>query len=240
MKLLHIDEDQLHALLAQQKENIGTVRFPEFVNFAGGLSLVVTAWTGLSNVFLKWGCTGLGVLLSVLSLIRLFRSFLHAMDAETLYKEIVNLDKVERRSSIVAIRDTYQQYPHRYLLYHDEGWDCDFFPNHASASTNKATTALLSSYLSDQLEIPETEIDIQFVREGTNEKPSTEHGGELRLYTYWLYNVTIAAIPDFWKQDEFVIAGRHYKWMSTDSMLADERIREVNSDVVSLVRDTLS
>ena len=72
-----------------------------------------------------------------------------------------------------------------------------------------------------------------------NEKPSTEHDGEIRLYIYSLYSAEIHNIPSSWQKDEFEIAGKRYKWMSTDGMLSDSRIREVNSDVVSLVRDYL-
>ena len=165
---------------------------------------------------------------------------IHSTNSEKLFKEIIALDKVERRSSIIAIKDSYQQYPHRFLLYHDNGWNCDFFPNHASASSIVDTSRELKSYISGQLEVPPADLEIRFVREKTNEKPSTEHNGEMRLYTYWLFDVSVKNIPDFWRQSEFDIADRHYKWMSTDSMLADARINEINNDVVSLVKDTLS
>ena len=43
-------------------------------------------------------------------------------DAITLYEDIVNMDRTERRSSIIAVKDA-----NRYLLYRDLGWGCDFF-----------------------------------------------------------------------------------------------------------------
>lgn len=239
MKLLQIDQNELHALMNEKSDVIGTNWFAELVNLSGGISLLLTTIFGINILWIQIITGILSIVIIAVGIYRLIKGLKKSENAQKLYKEITQLDKVERRSSIVAIKDTYQQHPHRYLLYHDDGWNCDFFPNHKTIEGIKHNMSSLLDHLSSELEIDRDDIELHYIRDDMNEKPSTEHNGEMRLYIYSLYSAVIHNIPSYWQQDEFEIAGRRYKWMSTDGMLTDARIRDVNSDVVSLVRDYL-
>ncbi|RYQ03866.1 hypothetical protein PG2113B_1377 [Bifidobacterium pseudolongum subsp. globosum] len=55
-----------------------------------------------------------------------------------------------------------------------------------------------------------------------------------------MYSGEVAALPKDWSlEGEFEVGGHRCKWMTIEDMLADERIREVNYDVVTAVRDML-
>jgi hypothetical protein len=55
-----------------------------------------------------------------------------------------------------------------------------------------------------------------------------------------VYSGEVAALPKDWSlEGEFEVGGHRCKWMTIEDMLADERIREVNYDVVTAVRDML-
>lgn len=235
MTLLRIDKNELKALLQSDKDGIGFNIGTEIVNVAGGLSLIVSA---LSLGDLRWltvPCFTLGIALIFISARHLINMKRKPLNADLLFQEIIDMDKVERRSSIAAIRDSFETYPHRYLVYYDEGWKCEFFPNHKTA--DEGNPEKLKKFLSEELEIDESSISLSYLREFSNEKESTEHNNQKRLYIYNLFKAEISDMPDKWKQDEFMIAGKKYRWMSIDEMLQDETIRRINSDVISEVRD---
>ena len=73
--------------------------------------------------------------------------------------------------------------------------------------------------------------------EGSEAKPSTEHGNELRYYEYKLYRATVTAMPDGWDAPEFLTQGKRCKWLTLDEMMADQRTNGINHYVISLVRD---
>jgi hypothetical protein len=234
LNLLHLDKNELNALLLRKEDRIGFDNVTELVNLASGYSLLM-ALPGIKSKIFFLICLVLGVLLIIISSKHMFLNFKHPFSADDLYAEILQMDKVERRSSIIAIKDTFETYPHKYLLYFDEGWKCDFFPNHKTAE--KGNTEELRGYLSEELEVPASQIHLDFLHEFTNEKPSVEHDNQMRLYIYSIYKAEISDIPDSWKTEHFMIAGKNYRWMSIDEMLQDSTIRDINQDVIAQVRD---
>ena len=46
-----------------------------------------------------------------------------------LYDEMVANNEMEHPFSIVAIKDTFREFPNKYLLYYDNRWNCWFFFN---------------------------------------------------------------------------------------------------------------
>lgn len=79
-------------------------------------------------------------------------------DAITLYEDIANMDRTERRSSIIAVKDA-----NRYLLYRDLGWGCDFFPNHATASSTDEDVRQLTTYFADEFGIPAKDFTLSHI-----------------------------------------------------------------------------
>lgn len=101
------------------------------------------------------------------------------------------MDRTERRSSIIAVKDA-----NRYLLYRDLGWGCDFFPNHATASSTDEDVRQLTTYFADEFGIPAKDFTLSHICVKDSEKPSTEHDGEVRYYEYTLYRASVTVMPD--------------------------------------------
>lgn len=160
------------------------------------------------------------------------------VDMERLYPE-TGLNQIEWgeqtviRSSIIAIN-----HDGRYLLYHDTNWDCDFFPNHATDLDMTENWRQLSAHLSDAYAIPWHDFALVRIGRETHEKHSVEHD-EQRVYEYTLYKANIHRMPEAWKADRFHVDSKDCTWLTVDQMLADPRMREINSDVIGMVKTRL-
>ncbi len=97
----------------------------------------------------------------------------------------------------------------------------------------------LRNYLSVEFKVSTQ--DCKLAMRGTEEstKYSTAHDEE-RHYLYRIYSGDVQTLPEHWALDgEFEVGGHRCKWMTIAEMLADERIHDVNYDVVTTVRDNL-
>ena len=190
-----------------------------------------------------WATYGL-FFLAILFLIfggwTLYRAIKSRYTAEDMYKDIVAMDRTERESSIIAVRDATGDFRNRYLVFFDEGWQCDFFPYHKTVEPISVDLEQVAQYLSDAFEISRSDFTIQPVAQQESAKPSTEHGGEKRYYVYHLYKADVTRMPDAWRGDSFTVGSKRCRWMTTEDMMKDPRIREVNSDVVGMVRGSLT
>ncbi len=142
-------------------------------------------------------------------------------------------------SSIVAIAQPGVPDSNQYLLYYDTGWDCWFFPNRRSTPDVSDDERDLLNYLNAEFKIPvqDCALDMHGTEEST--KYSTEHDEE-RHYLYRIYAGDVQSLPELWSlEGEFTVGGHRCKWMTISEMLADSRIKEVNYDVVTAVRDNL-
>lgn len=147
------------------------------------------------------------------------------------------MDRTERSSSIIALKNTADDFPHRFLVYLDKGWDCTFFPNHKTIEPESENELALQQYLFNEFGVPQDGLRLKYVCNSESKKPSTEHNGEMRYYEYSLYKATVKHIPETWKTDRFQIGSKECRWMSIDEMLAAPRVNEINHDVIALVRD---
>lgn len=232
--MLRIDSARLDAMLQRRSPFIGFgAKAANMVAAVEAAFLLLTVFT--TDMPLGWrvGYGVLGALAFVYAVIAEIMAWVRGYDADALYEELVNMDRTAKRSSIVAVRDGA-----RYLLYHDAGWDCDFFPNHATADGEEENRRLLADYLSTGFGIPKTDFTLTRVGGEAHEKHSTEHD-EDRWYEYTLYRADVRSLPAAWRADRFRVGSRDCRWMSVDEMMADPRIREVNADVVGMVRNRL-
>ncbi len=74
--------------------------------------------------------------------------------------EIVDLDQTAHHHSIVAIKDTFQKYPNRYLVYEDKTWNCRFFLNYPMQLTETQNVDFLKQKISGALKIPVDAIEL--------------------------------------------------------------------------------
>ena len=156
---------------------------------------------------------------------------------EKLLKEIQSLDLTPRKYSLVAIKDTFTEYPNRFLLYYDKDWDCPFLLNYKTRTSGNEEA--LREVLSHELKVDPKEIRLKKVAKRTYQKLSPEEGID-KNYEHSLYLAGITDFPDILKADSFSIDGKSFAWMSIEDMRQDTRIQEKNLDVVSMLRESIT
>ena len=233
--LLKIDSDRLQTYLQSHRMDIGQgTKASTTIAAVEGVFLILSALT--AQLPWLWLTIMLVILASAVTLYSIKSAIIawkNSYNAETMYRELEHMAGTEKYSSLIAISNG-----NKYLLYHDSGWDCDFFPNHATNEVESENIRLLTDYLSNGFDIPKNDFTLTRVTGITREKYSTEHD-ETRVYHYTLYRANITHMPDAWKADKFHVDSKDCRWMTTDEMLSDPRIQKVNRDVVTLVRDNV-
>ena len=146
------------------------------------------------------------------------------------------MDRTEKRSSIIAVRDASAQARNRFLLYYDARWDCDFFPNHATEGTVPMEKPALANWLSGAFEVPQSSFTLTYIREMTHTKPAVSHDNQLRDYVYRLWVADVNPLPQEWQADSFTVGGYQCRWETIAGMESNKRLMEVNDDVVGLVK----
>lgn len=182
---------------------------------------------------------GYGIIAVVIVIIggyNLYQSITGRYTDEDMYKDVTALNRKLIRSSIVAV--TSADRPNQYLLYHDNGWDCDFFPNHRSSDDYETDKASMAEYITREYGVKVEPSSLRLVGTDTNSKLSTEHH-EVRDYEYRLYLLRLPEMPEAWNADGFRVLDKDCRMMSVNDMLSNDRINEVNHDVVAMVRDII-
>ncbi|MBK5898505.1 hypothetical protein [Catonella massiliensis] len=57
-----------------------------------------------------------------------------------------------------------------------------------------------------------------------------------KIFNHKLYTVTLESYPENMNEDTFLIDKSRYKWMSIEEMERDERVMEVNEEIVAFVK----
>ncbi|MFC0266338.1 hypothetical protein [Alloscardovia macacae] len=234
--IMHIDKNELETLMYKHKEVIGTrgklSLWGEMLSIVANAVGVLT--TSIPNV-IKLAMGVLIVILGYDCIRQLYAAYTHPYTVDRLSEDIVELDRTERRSSIIAIRDP--QAPSRYLVYKDTGWGCDLFPNVATREPAENDVQHIRESLQKNYGLHAHDIkSLTFMGRQENEKPSPEHKGELRYYTYSIYNAQLEHVPAEWQHDTFTIDNRECAWKTLDEMNADEHTHQINADVLSFVK----
>lgn len=154
---------------------------------------------------------------------------------DVLRADIMNLNEVTHPFSIVAIRDTFNEYPNRFLLYYDTRWDCRFFPNYRTKAVEDENVENIRRRLSSELKVDADKISVSFCGERIQRKYS-ESDKVMKSYDHRLYSAALPLSGELCK-DDFIIDGKHFYWETVGQMYEDAQIRTKNLDVVSFVSD---
>lgn len=142
----------------------------------------------------------------------------------------------EHPHSIVLIKDTFNPYSNRYLLYYDSRWKCKLFLNYSTVSSDVSQDVEnIAKHLQMDLKISEHSIKGVFEFEKVHEKYSVS-AQERKCYRHRFYRYEISRFPSEIKKDSFKIDGKKFYWMSIAEMENDKRIMEVNDDIVKMVK----
>ena len=178
---------------------------------------------------------GLGLYWSGCAMVKAIKN---TYNADLLQHDIENLNEIEHPFSLIAIKDTFNKYPHRYLLYYDNRWQLNLFPNYRTQATEEENIANIVGHLSNELQIPAQDITVEQKGYTLTTKYSVSDKVQ-KVYAHTLYQATIKELPKKLQADSFMIGDRKYSWWSIDKMETDEDIREHNLDVVELVKHNI-
>ena len=234
--MLRIDENELHSLLRDKRPHIGPGPvMSAAANVIAAIFYVPTVF-GAPCMLAKIGYGAFAIFSLIIGGYNLYQSVTGRYTDEDMYKDVTALNRKLIRSSIVAV--TSADKPNQYLLYHDNGWDCDFFPNHRSSDDYETDRTSMAEYLTREYGMKVEPSDLRLVGTDTNSKLSTEHN-EVRDYEYRLYLLRLPDTPESWDSDGFRVLDKDCRMMSVGDMLSNERINEINHDVVAMVRDLI-
>lgn len=240
---IYLDSNQLKLILSENKDYISKPKYAGIEKILSGIAF----WIPMVLAdFGKWGTIGIvvqtlltvaGVFYMLYGIWELYKVNQHPFSEETLYDKIAeaNLMK-EHPHSIVLIKDTFKNNPNRYLLYYDSRWKCRLFLNYTTADEKyDIDEDNISKHLQMELKTDRDNLLGTFEFEKVHEKFSVS-ANEQRCYRHRFYQYQLKDFPNALQQDEFEIDGKTFYWMSIADMEQDDRIMEVNSDIVSFVK----
>ena len=231
-----IEEKELSALLESRKEHISGSLRAEVLSTAGAVGVLISAYP-LQHGDFRDAALAYGVLLLTIDLVGACKALNDKYTHKKLLKEIRSLDLTPRKYSLVAIKDTFREYPNRFLLYLDRGWGCPFLLNYKTRSSGNGDA--IREALSHELKIDAENIRLKKLARQTYQKFSSEDGVE-KNYEHLLYVAEIQDFPKVMQASNFSIDGKDFMWMSIEDMKRDARIQEKNMDVVGLLRENIT
>ena len=138
--------------------------------------------------------------------------------------------------SIVAIRNSFEEFPNRFLVYYDTRWECFLFLNF---KTNVNNESFIINGLSHHPKTDRSNIWLDYISLMVHEKYSESHQ-EPRVYCHRLYTAELTAFSPEMKFSEFTLDGIQYRWMSIAEMESDNRTMTVNSDIINFVKENIN
>lgn len=176
------------------------------------------------------------VALFIYGIYRLINSLQHKYDHNQLFHEIENLNEVLHSFSIIAIKDTFNNFSNRYLLYYDKAWKCWFFFSFKTSESENES--FIKQRLSNILKIEKSSISLKYISDRIQPKYS-ERDNIHKVYNHSLYEGTLSNFPELIKQDSFTIDNIDYKWFTIEELESDETVMNKNSDVVNFVKEKI-
>lgn len=239
MKLL-IDDVRLNLLLEQKKSFIGKkVAWDSILSAASFLISVIFAtyndiwaipgWI-FKIIFLVIGC-----FFTVMAIIDVVKSKKNSYNYEDLFKDINTLNEITHDHSIVAIRDSFNQYPNRFLVYDDPKWECKLFINYRDNVNNGAH---IIDHFSRQMKIAPSGLSVEYVSQLISEKISARDNKN-KVYRHNLFCMSVEEFPEYMKQDTFECEGVTYHWNTIAELEDDQAAMEKNSDIIRFVKDKI-
>ena len=237
MKIL-LDDVKLNLLLEQKKQFIGkTVVWDSVLSAVSFLISVILASYGdffmVPGIVIKTVFVILGLFFTGKSIFDIYKSSKNSYTYEEIFKVINRLNEITHNDSIVAVKNTFDEFPNKFLMYYDTRWNAYLFLNFKDNTNNES---FIISGVSNKLKIKKEDIKVSYIAQNVSEKRSESHH-ENRIYSHKLYLASVAGFPDVAKQNAFEIDGVQYCWMSISEMENDPRIMEVNADIVQFVKD---
>lgn len=237
MKLL-IDDVKLNLLLEQKKKFIGhKVTWDSIIS---ATSFVISAFfasyydlCGIPGWVFKILFLSIGCFFTIKAIVDIRKSSKNSYSYEDLLHDINTLNEITHNHSIVAIRDTFNDFPNRFLVYDDTKWKCKLFINYKDSVDNEH---FIKDHIFRELKVDVSKIKVSYISQLISEKVSGRDN-QTKVYCHKLYLTIIEEFPDFMKQDSFECDGKVYHWKSIVELENDEEAMKKNSDIISFVKE---
>ncbi len=241
-----LEESELKLILETYRDNITDKRnWLDNIGTAGSLFLTIASSDFKDLWIIKAEYIQYTVwLITVYFLIKGCKTFIKnrksKFDKDVLFKKISEKSEIERVPfSIIVMKDDFQEYPNKFLVYEDGRWGCKLFLNYFMQSADgEAEKDNQLEAVSNYLKINKSKmvIDFLFMKNSTKYSPTTHKD---KTYDFYYYHVRIKnnAFSNKMKQSSFEIDGRKFRWMSMDELMGDRATMERNSDVLRVVKN---
>ena len=120
-----------------------------------------------------------------------------------------------------------------YLQYYDNRWDSLLFLN--CKKKDDFNEDIIINDISNRFDINKEEINIKYYGEKTHSKFSVSNQ-IMKEYCHDFYLVNFK-LPEYMSNKEFIYKDVNYVWYSLLELETNERIQEVNSDIVSYIKE---
>lgn len=129
--------------------------------------------------------------------------------------------------SIIVIKNDRNEY----LQYFDERWNSYLFLN--CKLPNGDDAGIVKEKIFDALNIKKEFIKVSLIGNKQHEKFS-ESDKIKKEYVHYFYKVDL---DEKLENNEFEVNGIKYKWFSYTDLMKNDRIQQVNSDIVQFVKE---
>lgn len=237
MKIL-IDDVRLNLLLETKKSFIGkNVAWDSFLSAVSFLISVFFAsysdTFGIPGIALKTLFVILGIFFTIKSIIDIYDSKKNNYSYNDLLSDINKLNEITHNHSIVILKDTFNSFPNKMLVYYDERWECKLFLNYKENPNNES---FIKHHLSQELKIDISNIELKFLGQRIHEKFS-ESAKENKMYSHKFYIASIKEFPKMMQQDSFECDNKKYFWMTTAELEQDSNVQKKNEDILQFVKE---
>ena len=233
-----IDKTKLELLLVKKKQHIGRTLTVD--SLMSSISFLISVYFasyeavfGISGNTLKVVFSLLGIVFLLKSIYDLWKNKKCNYTYNDLLADINTLNEITHNHSIVVVKDSFNQYSARFLVYDDKVWKCRLFINY---NENEDNEAFIKSHLSSELKVDISDIAIKFVTMKVHEKFS-QRDKTNKMYCHKFYLANIKQFPLVAKNDTFTIDGKTYHWVSIAELEGDKAAMTKNSDIISFVKE---
>ncbi len=239
-----IDQLKLKLLLEEKREYIGYSKYQGLDVLITGIVFAVsllcsefkTIWI-FDRLVIQTIAWIIAIVLIVYGAYRMYIARKHRYNHHSLYRDIENLNQVLHAFSIVALKDTYNTYANRFLLYYDETWKCWFFFNFKTSDNENERS--IKQRLSNKLKVGIDNISLRYITDRLQPKFS-ERDQVDKIYQHSLYECVLSKFSEELMKDSFELDGVNFKWFTIEEMESNSDVMKKNKDVVSFVKEKIA
>lgn len=195
----------------------------------------------IKAIYIQITAVIVAIIFLIVGAYKFIKSLNNKYSIKELYDEILHLNEADGHPfSIILIRNSFDKFPNKYLLFYDVNWDCQLFLNYHMASEQNIEDemAKIINLISTELHIETNNLKIKYLLKKDIKKYSVSDKIR-KLYNFYFFYVDIKKFRKEMKSDSFYIDGKKYYWRSIVQMEDDSNIMKKNKDVIKIVKNDI-